>query len=74
MSASYTLRPSPLVVSELMFHPAPPPAGSPFKAGDFEFLELQNLSDRAVDLAGCRFTHGSRHFPKLEVTPPLELI
>ena len=58
VTASFTLRPSPIVVSELMYHPAPPPAGSPYPSGSFEFIELENISDRVVDLVGSRFVRG----------------
>lgn len=58
VTASFTLQPSPMVVSELMFHPAAPPTGSPFNGGDFEFIELQNVSQRTVNLVGSHFTQG----------------
>jgi hypothetical protein len=47
-----------LRLSELMFHPDAPPAGSPFGADDFEFLELKNISATPLDLTGARFTQG----------------
>ena len=42
----------PLLVTEIMFHPAPAPAGSTNSAGDFEFIELKNTSARTLSLAG----------------------
>ena len=48
-----------LRVTELMYHPAPPPAGGTNTDDDFEFVELRNISpDQALDLAGVRFTDG----------------
>ncbi len=51
-----------LALSELQYHPANP---SPAEAaagfaedGDFEFLELCNISPRTIQLRGCRFTAG----------------
>lgn len=42
----------PFRVTELMYHPAPPPAGSTFDASDFEFVEIVNAGDHAAELAG----------------------
>lgn len=42
----------PLLVSEIMFHPADAPAGSTNAAGDFEFIELKNTSTNALNLGG----------------------
>jgi hypothetical protein len=62
-SLGYSAAPSParqfLRVTELMWQPAPPPAGSASRAGDFEFIELRNTSPtQALDLTGVRFTDG----------------
>ncbi len=51
-----------LVISEIMYHPAAP-SDAEAAAGftnqdDFEFLELHNVSNGPVDLAGVRFTRG----------------
>lgn len=52
--------PSPLRVTEVMYHPAG--AGSGAEAGysdsDFEFIEIVNTSDEAVGLAGTKFNGG----------------
>ncbi len=51
-------------VTELMYNPAPPTADEWLagfgSAGDFEFLELQNVSAESVNLAGLRFADGLR--------------
>ena len=61
-SFAYAGNPTPLQrhlrLSELMFHPAPPPSGSPFADGDFEFLEFKNTGAAPLDLTGARWTEG----------------
>jgi hypothetical protein len=47
-----------LRVTELMYHPAPPPPGSPYTADDFEFIELENVGPGPLSLLGARFTLG----------------
>ncbi|HVY71461.1 MAG TPA: lamin tail domain-containing protein, partial [Verrucomicrobiae bacterium] len=54
----FTVEPPPLALTEIMFHPADPPVGSPFGKEDFEFLELKNISGHALDLPGYHFTNG----------------
>lgn len=59
---AYVGNPSPaqqwLRVTEIHYHPAPL-AGHPSPADDFEFLELQNLSNtQTLDLRGVRFAEG----------------
>ncbi len=49
-----------LRITELMAQPHPPPAGSPFKASDFQFVEVRNTGPRPVDLAHAAFTRGIR--------------
>lgn len=39
-----------------MYHPAPPPANSPFAAADFEFVEIQNTGTNTINLAGARLS------------------
>ncbi|MBN1443436.1 MAG: hypothetical protein JXA90_12065, partial [Planctomycetes bacterium] len=41
----------PLRITEIMYHPAPPPEGSLFDESHFEFIELQNVGDEAIELA-----------------------
>lgn len=47
-----------LQLTELMYHPAPPAAGSTRSAEDFEFIELQNAGSSPLSLNGVRFTNG----------------
>ncbi|MCX7817633.1 MAG: lamin tail domain-containing protein [Kiritimatiellae bacterium] len=48
-----------LRVTEIMFHPTPPPASSPWTDDrEFEWLELANLGDAPLNLKGVRFTAG----------------
>lgn len=47
-----------LRITEIMYHPLPPPAGSPFSDEDFEYIKLKNLGDVTLDLRGVRFTRG----------------
>ena len=47
-----------LRVTEIMYHPAPPPIGSPFDQEDFEYLELKNIGPVALDLRGVHFVGG----------------
>jgi hypothetical protein len=59
-------RPS-LRVTELMYHPSPPPITSPYGAEEFEFIELMNTGTGAVDVsrltlsAGVDFDVSNRH-------------
>jgi hypothetical protein len=58
--ATFVTATPPLVVTELMYHPAPPSEGSPFAKDDFQFIELCNVGEGALDLAGFRFSRGVR--------------
>ncbi len=49
--------PQPLRITEMMYHPAPPPGG-PFIEDDFEFVELKNVGVSPIDLTGVSFTDG----------------
>jgi hypothetical protein len=46
-----------LAITELMYHPAPPAAGTN-DADDFEFIELKNVGTQPLNLVGVRFTNG----------------
>jgi hypothetical protein len=58
IAGNYLVEKSPLRISEIMYHPAPPPEGSLWSEDDFEFLELLNTNDAAITLAGYRFSEG----------------
>ena len=60
-------RPNPLVITEINYHPfdptgeelaAQPSADPSFRAGDFEFVELQNTGGEPLDLTGVYFADG----------------
>jgi hypothetical protein len=48
----------PLVITEIMYHPATPPAGDTNDANNFEYLELRNVGATPLALPGFRFTNG----------------
>lgn len=58
VAATFVVTPPPLLITEIMFHPAPPPAGSTNTASDYEFIELKNVSDKPLSLPGFRLTNG----------------
>ena len=58
VTATFVVTPPALLVTEIMHHPAPPPAGSGLTDNDFEFVELKNTSGEPLELAGYRFTAG----------------
>jgi len=47
-----------LRITEIMYHPADPPAGSAFDDNDFEYVELTNTGAAPLDLTGVRFADG----------------
>ncbi|MCX8036730.1 MAG: lamin tail domain-containing protein [Candidatus Sumerlaeia bacterium] len=47
-----------LRITEIMYNPAPPPAGSPWTGEDFEFVEIQNTASHTLDLSRVAFTQG----------------
>ena len=47
-----------LRITEVMYNPARPPAGSPWGNDDFEFIELKNIGDEAIDLTYVSFVGG----------------
>jgi hypothetical protein len=47
----------PLVVTEIMYHPAPDPGGTN-SSQDFEFIELMNRGANSVNLAGASVSRG----------------
>ena len=68
--ASFSVDTVPLRVTEVMYHPAPPPEGSPFTRSDFEFVEVQNAGTTPLDLAGLAFDRGIQFaFPAITLAP-----
>jgi hypothetical protein len=68
--ASFVVTPPSLIITELMYHPAPASTGSAYAAEDFEYLELKNSGTNALDLSGYRFTNGIEFaFPSFSLTP-----
>jgi hypothetical protein len=47
-----------LRITEIMYHPAPPPTNSPYTDKDFEFVELQNTGSNVINLAGVQIGGG----------------
>ena len=47
-----------LRITEIMFNPAQTPGGASFDNDDFEFIELQNVGSKTIDLSGVRFDNG----------------
>ncbi len=65
---------SALRITELMYHPPPPPRGSRFSAEDFEFIEFQNIGETPLNLTGIRFGAGVEFtFPDTDAFPELDL-
>ncbi|RIK82775.1 MAG: hypothetical protein DCC68_05255 [Planctomycetota bacterium] len=61
-TGDYFTDPFALAVSEIHYNPAPPSvaeiAAGYASADDFEFLEVQNVRDRPLNLAGYKFSSG----------------
>jgi hypothetical protein len=47
-----------LRVTEVMYNPAPAPAGSTYDSDDYEYLEVTNRGASPLDLTGVKFTQG----------------
>lgn len=58
IDATYVIATPSLAITEVMFHPAPAPAGNTNDADTFEFVELRNTGTSAVDLRGVRIDGG----------------
>lgn len=72
VAASYITSAPALLPTEIMFAPYPPLATSPWYPDDFEYLELRNISDQTLDLAGYQFTAGI-HFLFTATNPVVSL-
>ncbi len=58
-----------VAITEIMYNPAPPPAGSPFSRRNFEFVELLNTGRETANLAGFAFTGRLRfEFPESDAS------
>jgi hypothetical protein len=55
---TFVITPTALVITEIMYHPADGPAGSPYEDNDYEFLEFLNRGSTALDLTGIYFSKG----------------
>jgi len=62
IEATFTPATRGLVVSEIMYNPAPDPTGAVPSAGNLEFVEFQNVGDEPVELAGLRLVRPSFRF------------
>jgi len=58
VTATFTVTPPALALTELMFHPAESVTDDGEDEDEFEFVELRNVSDRVVALAGYRLGGG----------------
>lgn len=47
-----------LRITEIMYHPAPPPPGVATNAEEFEYIELKNTGPVTLSLLGVRFANG----------------
>ena len=58
VAATFVVNLPQLLLTEIMFHPAPQPLDSTNSSGDFEFLELKNAGDTPMALPGFTITNG----------------
>ncbi len=64
-----------LRISELMYAPPAPAAGSPYDNNDFAWLELRNTGTVALDLDGVSFAAGITHtFAPYSLAPGARLV
>jgi hypothetical protein len=71
--AVFAVDSSSLRITEIMYHPPPWDPGS-FSKEDFEFLELQNIGPRALNLTGMQVLGGIRFtFPDGDASPDEDL-
>jgi hypothetical protein len=75
MAATFYTSIPPLRVTELMYHPPPPPAGNTNDADNFEFIGLKNISGSTLDLRGYRLSGGIEFvFPSLSLAAGEEIV
>jgi hypothetical protein len=58
VTATYFTQLPPLLITEIMYHPAKPALPDDTDADEFEFIELRNAGTSALNLVGFRFTNG----------------
>ena len=58
IAETFVVATPPLAITEIMYHPAPPPVGSPYTTDDFEYIELKNVGATVLNLNGFKFTNG----------------
>lgn len=58
VAATFVVNLPQLLLTEIMFHPAPAPLGATNSSADFEFLELKNAGDTPIALPGFTITNG----------------
>ena len=64
-----------LRITEVMYHPRTPEGISPFTSDDFEFVEIQNTGETAMNLNGVHFADGiSFTFGNETLTPGTHVI
>ena len=54
--ATFSFRPTQLRITEVMYNPAAPPAGSQYVADDFEFIEVTNTGTTPMNLLGVKIS------------------
>jgi len=61
VAATYVVRTPSLVITEMMYRPAPGATGDANERENFAYLELKNIGTTALDLPGFRFTRGIQY-------------
>jgi hypothetical protein len=60
-AATYVVQPPTLAITEIMYHPEPPPPGNTNDVENFAFVELKNTGSSPLNLVGCSFTEGIQY-------------
>ncbi len=71
VEGTFVVSTPPLVVTEVMFNPAPPPAGSIYRSDDFEFVELQNIGTEPISMDGVQLTDAVKFTFPIGAVPPV---
>ena len=59
-----------LRITEIMYHPPAPPAGTLLEAEDYEYIELRNTGPTPINLGGVHFANGVEFtFPASTLAP-----